>query len=146
VVGMLRQAARDAMRDGTPRGGGLMARARDRRAARGARSRGRASRARRGGAARGTRGRGVRGAGAERHLAEAVELSSDPRATALAALDWGDALWAGHRYVDAVRAFESGIAAVGDIDSELALPPPARSRSTATRRSLRRSPSRGRSR
>jgi tetratricopeptide (TPR) repeat protein len=58
---------------------------------------------------------------AEQHLADAVANATDPRTKALAALDWGDALWAGNRYVDAVQAFDRGIEAVGDTDSELAL-------------------------
>jgi DNA-binding CsgD family transcriptional regulator len=58
---------------------------------------------------------------AEPHLADAVQSAADPRAKALAALDWGDALWASHRYVEAVQAFDRGIKAVGDTDSELAL-------------------------
>lgn len=58
---------------------------------------------------------------AERHLAAAFERASDPRAKALIALDWGDALWAGHSYVEAVHAFERGIEAVAATDSELAL-------------------------
>jgi hypothetical protein len=58
---------------------------------------------------------------AESHLAEAVVSAPDPRARALAALDWGDALWATHRYVDAVQAFDRGIQAVSGTDSELAL-------------------------
>jgi len=69
-------------------------------------------------------GHGARGtteSSAERHLAAAFESASDPRAKALVALDWGDALWAGHSYVEAVQAFERGIEAVADTDSELAL-------------------------
>jgi DNA-binding CsgD family transcriptional regulator len=58
---------------------------------------------------------------AERHLAEAVAGARDARAKGLAALDWGDALWAAHRYREAVRAFDSGIEAVAEDDSELAL-------------------------
>ena len=55
------------------------------------------------------------------HLAAAVASAGDPRAKALAALDWGDALWATHDYAEAVRAFELGIDAVREVDSELAL-------------------------
>ena len=61
------------------------------------------------------------GSQAEEHLAEAVAGASDGRAKALAALNWGDALWAGHRYAEAVEAFGRGIEAVGDADQELAL-------------------------
>jgi DNA-binding CsgD family transcriptional regulator len=67
---------------------------------------------------------GARGDGsscAESHLAEAVASADDPQAKALAALDWGDALWATHHYAEAVRAFELGIDAVREVDSELAL-------------------------
>lgn len=58
---------------------------------------------------------------AELHLREAVRRASDPRARALAALDWGDALWATHRYVEAVQAFDHGIEAARGVDIELAL-------------------------
>jgi tetratricopeptide (TPR) repeat protein len=58
---------------------------------------------------------------ARSHLADAVASADDPRAKALAALDWGDALWATHDYAEAVRAFELGIDAVQEVDSELAL-------------------------
>jgi DNA-binding CsgD family transcriptional regulator len=58
---------------------------------------------------------------AEEHLAEAVRSAREPTARAQAALDWGDALWAGHRYVDAVHAFDCGIEAVRATDDELAL-------------------------
>lgn len=58
---------------------------------------------------------------AESHLAEAVRTAAEPRARALAAIDWGDALWAAHRYRDAVQAFARGIDAVRDHDGELAL-------------------------
>ena len=54
------------------------------------------------------------GLGGERHLAEAVELGAGP----LAALDHGDALWATHRYADAVAAFDAAARAA---DGELAL-------------------------
>jgi hypothetical protein len=65
---------------------------------------------------------------AEEHLGEAVRSARQPRAKALAALDWGDALWASHRYVEAVDAFDRGIDAVRETDGELAprmrTPPP----------------------
>lgn len=60
-------------------------------------------------------------AAAEVHLADAVETATEPRANALAALDWGDALWATHRYREAVAVFDRAIDAVRDADSELAL-------------------------
>jgi hypothetical protein len=44
-----------------------------------------------------------------------------PGRTRSDALDWGDALWATHDYAEAVRAFELGIDAVREVDSELAL-------------------------
>ena len=58
---------------------------------------------------------------AEEHLADAVNSASDPRDKALAALDWGDAVWSTHRYRDAVAVFERAIDAVRDVDGELAL-------------------------
>jgi DNA-binding CsgD family transcriptional regulator len=61
------------------------------------------------------------GSRAEEHLAEAVASAPDARSKALAALSWGDALWAEHRYAEAVDAFDRGIEAVGDADEELAL-------------------------
>ena len=61
------------------------------------------------------------GSQAEDHLAEAVATAPDGRSKALAALSWGEALWAAHRYTDAVEAFDRGIEAVGDADDELAL-------------------------
>src|SRR6266536_2786808 len=120
VVGILRQAARDVRRAGAPEAGvPWLARAlaepptADERALvlhelgaaellAGPRASGSESRA-------------------EAHLSDAVSSASDPLARALAALDWGDALWATHRYVEAVAAFERGIDAVGDTDSELGL-------------------------
>jgi DNA-binding CsgD family transcriptional regulator len=58
---------------------------------------------------------------AEEHLAAAVQSASEPRAKALAALDWGDAVWSTHRYRDAVLVFDRAIDAVRDADGELAL-------------------------
>jgi DNA-binding CsgD family transcriptional regulator len=116
VVDMLRRAARDARRDGTPEAAvSWLARALAEPPAAGQRTlvlhELGAAELLAGGA----------GSQAEAHLAAAVAGARDPRARALAALDWGDALWATHRYVDAVAAFERGIDAVGDADGELAL-------------------------
>jgi DNA-binding CsgD family transcriptional regulator len=113
VVGILRQAARDARRDGTPEVGvPWLARALDEPPT----AEERALVLHELGAAELLAGSD----GSETHLAEAVASASDPRARALAALDWGDALWATHRYVEAVAAFDRGIEAVGNSDSELA--------------------------
>jgi DNA-binding CsgD family transcriptional regulator len=120
VVGMLRQAASDARRDGTPEAG-VPWLARALAEPPGADERPLvlhelgAAELLAGPAASGSESR------AEVHLADAVASARDPRAKALAALDWGDALWAIHRYVEAVGAFDRGIEAVGDTDSELAL-------------------------
>lgn len=120
TVGMLRQAARDARRDGTPEAAvPWLARALAEPPAAGERAlvlhELGAAELLTGPAANGSESR------AELHLADAVQSASDPRAKALAALDWGDALWASHRYAEAVQAFDRGIEAVGDTDSELAL-------------------------
>jgi len=58
---------------------------------------------------------------AEEHLAGAFEAAPEPRAKALAALDWGDAVWSTHRYRDAVAVFDRAADAVRDSDTELAL-------------------------
>jgi DNA-binding CsgD family transcriptional regulator len=120
VVGILRQAARDARRDGTPEAGvPWLARALGEPPT----AEERALVLHELGAAELLAGPATRGSEsrAEAHLADAVATASDPRARALAALDWGDALWATHRYVEAVGVFDRGIEAVGDSDGELAL-------------------------
>jgi DNA-binding CsgD family transcriptional regulator len=120
VVEILRQAAREARREGTPEAGvPWLARA----LAEPPSGDERPLVLHELGAAELLAGRTASGSDsrAEAHLAEAVASASGPQAKALATLDWGDALWANHRYVEAVEAFERGIEAVGDTDSELAL-------------------------